>query len=333
MQLPPELIVTIRRTNPTERDATPAYLAVTSRVDGAEVCSHSFTLPADLLVDLEPQWMLDKAVPREAFDPAKGDGARSELQQKEIDKLAMYGRRMYGFLFGDGKDLEAFLRFDDAYRRAARLTLAMHGNAAALWRLPWEYLHDDGDFLALSGRFLLSRRPHGLAELDPAPASLPLRILVVVSAPEDQRPLDSEEEISAIQQALDEAMRADRVQVQYLDDATVEAIGLAVRDFQPHVLHYTGHGKYDERQDRSFLALESEEGATWPAGITELKPRLLAGRELRLMVLSGCQTAQTSAVDAFRGVATGLLQADLPAVLAMQFSILDSSGIRLARSF
>lgn len=333
MSLPPELIVAIRRTNADETAATPQYLAVTSRANGAEVCSHRFELPANLLVDLEPQWVLDKAAPRAFLDPAKGEGGAGELKQAENEKLAQCGRRLYELLFGDGQALRAFLEFNDAYRAQARLTLAMHGNAAALWRLPWEYLHDDAGFLALQGRFLLSRWPYGLAELDPPPASLPLRILVVVSAPEDQRPLNTEKEIAAIQEALDEAVRTERVQAQYLDDATLEAIGQAVRSFQPHVLHYTGHGKYDEAQGRSTLALENEEGQTRPAGIAELKPYILAGRELRLVVLSGCQTAQTSAVDAFSGVATGLLQADLPAVLAMQFSILDSSGIRLAQAF
>ena len=319
--------------NPDDKQARPAYLAVTTRANGAEVCSSTFELAEDLLVDLEPQWMLDKAVPRDAYEVVKGDLARGELAQQEIDKLVGYGRRMYGLLFGDGAKLKAFLEYNDAYRRETRLTLAMHGNAAALWRLPWEYLHDGAEFLALQGRFLLSRRPHGLAELDPPAAALPLRILVVVSAPDDQRPLDSEKEIGAIQEALDEAVRQGWVEAKYLDDATLDAIGDAVRSFQPHVLHYTGHGKYDDKQARSYLALETEEGKTKAAGIAELRPHLLAGRELRLVVLSGCQTAQTSAVDAFSGVATGLLQADVPAVLAMQFSILDASGIRLAQAF
>jgi len=38
-------------------------------------------------------------------------------------------------------------------------------------------------------------------------------------------------------------------------------------------------------------------------------------------------------VDAFSGVATGLLQENIPAVLAMQYSILDQSGIKLAEAF
>ena len=136
-----------------------------------------------------------------------------------------------------------------------------------------------------------------------------------------------------IQAALGEAVRAGRVQVEYLDDATLPAIGEALRRFQPHVLHYTGHGRYDKETERSFLALEDDSGNTHPAGITELRPHLKDARDLRLVVLSGCQTARTSDVDAFSGVATGLLQESIPAVLAMQYSILDQSGIKLAEAF
>jgi hypothetical protein len=53
-------------------------------------------------------------------------------------------------LFGGGHDWTAFLRFNDAYRWQARVTLALHKNAA-LWQLPWEYLHNGHEFLARGG--------------------------------------------------------------------------------------------------------------------------------------------------------------------------------------
>jgi len=137
MPLPPELTVTIRRTNPKSKD-TPAYLAVTGRANGAEVCSNAFELPSDLLIDMEPQWMLDKAVPRYPGEWVKRGPADAGRLADEEEKLAAYGQRLYGFLFGHSQDLEAFLRYNETYRRQARLTLAMHSNAAALWRLPWE---------------------------------------------------------------------------------------------------------------------------------------------------------------------------------------------------
>ena len=79
--------------------------------------------------------------------------------------------------------------------------------------------------------------------------------------------------------------------------------------------------------------LEDDEGQTHLVGADDLRPLLVGERDLRLVVLSACQSAQTGGLDAFDGVATGLLQADLPAVLAMQFSILDNSAIELARIF
>ena len=339
MPLPPELIVTVEKVSADPQDDQ--FLAVTSRSNGAEVCRNLFHFRPDLLVDFEPQWMLEKAVPRHAGEAIKRGPADATRSEDQAQKLAEYGRRLYGLLFGDGAKLAAFLEYNDAYRSQARLTLALHGNAATLWRLPWEYLHDEKDFLALTGRLLLSRMPHGLGRLDPAAAAPPLRILVVVSAPDDQRPLDTEEEIGAIQRALDEATRAGRVEVEYLDDATLPAIGEALRRFRPHVLHYTGHGYYDKAKAASFLALEDDDGCTRLAGIADLRPLLhddpdpsgSSGRSLRLALLSGCQTAQTSDVDAFAGVATGLLAEAVPAVLAMQYSILDQSGITLAAAF
>jgi len=161
----------------------------------------------------------------------------------------------------------------------------------------------------------------------------PLRILVVISAPDDQKPLDTEEEIGVIQTALDDTVRTGRVRVEYLDDATLPSIGDALRLFNPHVLHYTGHGTYDEEKERSFLALEEDDGRTRRAGIDDLRPHLKNAPDLRLVVLSACQTAQTSDTDAFSGVATGMLDAGIPAVLAMQTSILDQSGIQLAQAF
>ena len=108
--------------------------------------------------------MLDKAVPRDAGEATKRSPGDSATTPDET-QLARYGQRLHGFLLGDGRDWNAFLRYNDAYHKQARVTLALHKNAAALWRLPWEYIHDGKDFLALHGRFLLARMPYGLLQL------------------------------------------------------------------------------------------------------------------------------------------------------------------------
>ncbi|HFQ94230.1 MAG TPA: CHAT domain-containing protein, partial [Anaerolineae bacterium] len=328
---PPTLNITIKRIGDAERHE---YEATLTRADNkAEISVNTFTFDPNLLIDMEPQWMLDKAVPRTIDDTVRGDKTAQEYAEEQAQKLAGYGERLYGFLFGDGQALESFLKYNDAYAQSTHLALALHSNAAVLWRLPWEYIHDGREFLALHGKFQLSRRPYELGELARDPIQLPLRLLVIVSSPEDQVELNTEKEISAIQEALDDAERRGLIRTEYLDDATLEAIGDALKTFNPHVIHYTGHGVYKRQEARSYLALEKENGRTQLAGIRELRPHLQNAPALRLALLSGCQTAQTSDSDAFSGVATGMLEAGIPAVVAMQFSILDSSGIRLARAF
>ena len=122
-----------------------------------------------------------------------------------------------------------------------------------------------------------------------------------------------------------------RVQVDYLDDATLPALQDALSRTPYHVLHFTGHGAFTGKEGK--LCFENPTGQSELTGPKELRPLLIGQRDLRLIVLSACQSAKTSGLDAFDSVATGLLQADLPAVLAMQFSILDVSAIELARVF
>lgn len=332
----PQLIITIKRIGDAARHE---YEATLTRADNnAEICINNFTFDPDLLIDMEPQWMLDKAVPRRIDDVLRSGQTAADFAAEQAQKLAAYGQRLYSFLFGDGTELQSFLKFNDAYARSAHLTLALHSNAAVLWRLPWEYIHDGQDFLALHGKFQLSRRPHELGRLEPEPVQLPLRLLVIVSSPENLPDLNTEKEISTIQEALDDAERSGLIQTEYLEDATLAEIGATLKSVNPHVLHFTGHGVFrpDRAQpenSRSYLALEKEDGQALEVDIKELRPHLQNAPDLRLAVLSGCQTAQTSGINAYSGVATGMLDAGIPAIVAMQFSILDSSGIQLARAF
>ncbi len=320
--LPPELRVEIRKVGDQ-------YLAVTERANGDEICSHTFTHDPDKLIHLEPQWMLERGA-RNVAESLRTDTDAAE--RPPDDKLLIdYGQRLYGYLFGDGTALRNFFQFNDAYRSEARLTLRLHPEAAALWSLPWEYLHDGTEFLSLNGHLLVHRMPHGMAELKPAENAPPLRILVIIASPDDQAELDVERELAVMQEALDDLRRADQVQVDYLDDATLPALQDALSRTPYHVLHFTGHGAFIEKEGK--LCFEDSLGQSDLIGPKQLRPLLIGQRDLRLIVLSACQSAKTSGLDAFDSVATGLLQADLPAVLAMQFSILDDSAIELARVF
>lgn len=206
-------------------------------------------------------------------------------------------------------------------------------SAHLLWHVPWEYLHDGDDFLALSGRARLTRKPIGLGEIPAIKSPQPLRLLVVVSSPNGQPELNSEKEIGKIQEVLDPARRKGYLEIQFEEIATLSNICSKIRHFQPHILHYTGHGGKLPFSNETYLACEDDDGEVRPLFGDDLRRITQDSDSLQLVVLSGCMTAQTQHQDALKGVGTALLQDSLPAVLAMQYSILDESGIEFATKF
>lgn len=206
-------------------------------------------------------------------------------------------------------------------------------SANLLWQIPWEYLYDGDEFLALSSRIYISRKPIGLKEISTIKSPQPLRLLVVVSSPIELQELNSEMEITIIQEVLDTARRNGWLEIDFLETATLSNLRSKIKHFQPHVLHYTGHGGRLPITNETFLAFEGDDWKLKPLFGDDLKRITADCESLQLIVLSGCMTAQTHNQDAFRGIGTSLLQDNLPAVLAMQYSILDKSGVEFARKF
>lgn len=205
--------------------------------------------------------------------------------------------------------------------------------ADLLWRVPWEYLHDGNEFLALSGKAYLNRKPIGLGEIAAIKSPQPLRLLVVVSSPNKLPELNTEKEIGVIQEAIDPARGKGWLEIDYLETATLTNLRSKIRHFQPHILHYTGHGGKLPFSNETYLAGEDDDGELKPIFGDDLRRITADSDSLQLVVLSGCMTAQTHHRDALKGIGTSLLQDSLPAVLAMQYSVLDESAIEFAAKF
>ena len=60
---------------------------------------------------------------------------------------------------------------------------------------------------------------------------------------------------------------------------------------------------------------------------------LLPNDSLRLVILNSCEGGRASASDPFAGTAQTLIRADIPAVIAMQFTITDEAAIAFSRKF
>jgi WD40 repeat protein len=212
-----------------------------------------------------------------------------------------------------------------------RIRLRLPG---ALANVPWEYLYDKGHgFLGLSPGTALVRYVEMPKPARPFPISPPLRILAMISAPSDIVQLQGEEEWSKLNHALAALVNRGMVQVDRLEVGTLAALQRPLRLHEYHVLHFIGHGGWDEEAQDGALALEGP----------DLRARLVTGRDfwvmlegyhsLRLVVLNACEGARSARDDPLGGVAQALVRLGVPAVIAMQFEISDPAALVFSQSF
>jgi len=305
------------------------FFAITKQDNGREIFTNEFQHDPTGTTHLGPLWLLERGVLLP--DERRATGGKTGDEQ-----AAQYGQRLYHYLFGKGKKLRAFLKTNPDYRQS-HLVLSLHPDVASLWRLPWEYLHDGDKFVCLDGAMRLSRLPEDLLELSPRATPPPLRVLFVIAAPDDQKALDVERELTVMQDALEEHVRAGNLVMDVLDEATRPALQDACNRQSYHIIHYIGHGTYSHKQQRGFLCFEKPNGETDLLEALHLRPILnsaeTAGGLPHLWVISACQSAQIGVLDAFDNVATGLLQFGAPAVLTVPTSLTDDSAIELAHTF
>jgi len=263
------------------------------------------------------------------------------LQLRQFSTNALFLREFGDRLFASLFQGYVRARYDESLGRVAEqggLRLRLRIEDPQLAVLPWELLYDRErrEFLGLSKqvqviRYLPIGRPVAKLEVKP-----PLRLLVVMSSPKDTRPISIEREKTLILQALSSLVAKGMVQVEFLEHTNKKALREKVKaDF--HVLHFMGHGRFEG--EVGYLLLEDSDGWTDP-----LDGRMLAvflkGTSIRLVVLNACEGARGAPENVdeptyagFVGVAHALVEAGLPAVVAMQFKITEPSALCFAREF
>ena len=212
-----------------------------------------------------------------------------------------------------------------------------NSNVAALASLPWELLYreDTRDYLNLSRSTPLVRYLNVQRPFAPQSFELPLRILVVMSSPEGVAPLNLDQERQLIQKSW---ARQTGVEVNFLErPATTQRLSDKLVEKDYHVLHYMGHGDFDRATGQGVLLLEDENSQPLALDGQTLGGVILHDvKSLRLVFLNACDTAKATkqaGQDPFAGVATAMIMAGIPAVVAMQFPITDKAAVSFAGTF
>jgi CHAT domain len=304
-----------------DRDADGSYRVLAMAPDG-RTARGSFTSP---VTDAE----LDDFVTRVGLARR-----RRSSPDDRIEAIKELGSSLFEALIKDdvGSVYHAARSAASERDRGLRLTLRLSGSPE-LMRLPWEFLYKRPRFITQSTHTPLVRALDVDSALRPHPVQLPLRILGIVSSPSGYPELDADAERRNLEGALEAARRAGLVEVTWLERATLGELDRRISEPDDvHVLHYIGHGAYDEATESGVLVLETPQGRAHDVSGEDIGAMLQDEASLRLVVLNACEGARTSHVDPFSGVATSLVNFDIPAVIGMQFEITDDAAIAFSES-
>ena len=200
--------------------------------------------------------------------------------------------------------------------------------------LPWEFLYLQDQFVALNPRSPVVRYIKGAARKTPLKGEHPLRILVVIASPKDVPPLDTQAEKDRINAALKPLSSKGLVDVTFIEGPdTWERLMDALLPNQTHILHFIGHGAFDEKNREGVLLMEDEDGLTAKIESERFSVLVLGKSRLRLVVLNSCLGTQGDEGQPFSSMAAGLVRSGVPAVIAMQFEISDRAAREIAETF
>jgi hypothetical protein len=201
--------------------------------------------------------------------------------------------------------------------------------------LPWELLYDPrrGEYVCLSRDTPLVRFLELPQAVEPLLVSPPLRILGMVASPGDLLPLDVAQEKQRVEKALKDLQARGLVTLTWLKEQTWRDLQQAMRGGPWQILHFIGHGGFDQKKNEGFIALTEKEGKTRRLMVNELGRLLADHHPLRLVLLNSCEGARGGDRDVFSSVAATLVRRGIPAVVAMQDEISDGAAIEFSHTF
>ncbi len=265
------------------------------------------------------------------------DQAReNKLKKPAIEKL---GGKLFSALFDQVLFNEFLNLYDQIREKNAWLRLELDVDEKKLPEvaaLPWELMRVTSPrcgtlCLATAPNMIFSRwqarwRVPKPVRLKPGE---PLRIAVAVAAPNDLPPVKYEKII----EKLKELKKTHGYEILEEPAANRHSIDILLEK-KPHIFHFIGHGrlKDEQGQETGQVALVDPFGnPTWISAVDfgELFNRHQPG----LVILQACESGRLSLTRAFVGIASKVIQQNVPAVAVMQFEVTNLAAQRFALEF
>ncbi len=260
----------------------------------------------------------------------------NDLIATDDDALAV-GKKLTALLLqGDDVRNMFISRLAIATHLKRRLRLRLRIDPPELSRLPWELCYFEGqinNYFALNLQTPLVRyvaQPIDEGEIE----ALPSQVKVMLAIANPNNDLDVDQEEKKICDALKLLPEDTQVEVVIKRDVNWHSLQTALNEEQPHVLHFIGHGEFLEEEDEGALLLHKRDAkGARPLLASGIKPMIRGVQSLKVVVLNACNSGKVGMKRASRGVAQAIIEAGVPAVVAMQTRIPDDIAIEFAHIF
>lgn len=254
----------------------------------------------------------------------------------ELDRLISFSANILGVLNGTafikrpdsaevvnfGHSLFNFVLREDLLRLYNRLpethvTLNVLTNQTRIRQLPWEYLQEPQGQCPRAGRSVVRLVPNvGGKAFQPLAKDGITRVLLIAADPVGLRDVDWED----VKMTLERTYRARtgdaNLDLKVVEGGTRQSLTDAVLNHPCDIVHFSCHGAVVKDVGRLILK-ESNSNRADHIDARELGT-LLADRNIRLVILSACETSTTKGQGDFANIAETLIRQGIPAVVANQ---------------
>jgi hypothetical protein len=269
----------------------------------------------------------DLAIGQVAIGPALGNVSKFQAritnsllgleQRPSRSELSKFGVELFRVAIQN--DLERL------YQRLPSKSVSVHivSDCPAVRTLPWEYIQEPDQIPGPSKRCIVRVIPTiGISVPEPGRLGNKIRVMFVSADPMDQDPVSWAEVKRSVERTF--ASRVpESFQVEAIEGSDRSQLLDTLRDVKPDIFHFSGHGVV--RNGKGCLVLVNRKTKKSDYITAEDLAVALAGRGIRLAILSACQTSAETFEDSFSSVAESLVRGGIPAVVGNQFSIPDSS--------
>ncbi len=222
-----------------------------------------------------------------------------------------------------------------AQQQGERLRVVLRLSEPELAALPWEALFDpERQSYVCRQEPMVRRIPAQFNPRAPLQVTPPLQVLAIVASPRGLVPLDVELERANLEEALSELTAAGLVSITWVEPATWRSVHRHLLSGHWHVVHFIGHGDYDDTRDEGVLAFVGSDGRADMIEAGRFADLLgEADPTPRLVVLNACSSGESGGNDMLSATAPALVHSGIEAVAAMQFAVSDDAAIAFAQGF